>query len=135
MVSLTRNRLYGLGRYPVSKFMDGMRFTLFLLSLVATTAVASAQTDYPMLRSGDNAYKHEIYEFAETEYRKALEEKQTATTLDKLSNTLYVQRRFEEAAKSYTESIRKTQDPALQADGYFNLGNSHVQQQNWKESI
>src|SRR6476620_5277044 len=85
---------------------------------------ANCQADYPLLRTGDLLFKGGNYTEAETQYRKALEEKQKPTSNYNLGNSVYEQNRMDEAAESYKKAIAGTTDPKLKSDAWFNLGNT-----------
>jgi len=99
------------------------------------TLSSYGQADYPLLRSGDLLFKGGAYTEAETQYRKALEEKQKPTSNYNLGNSIYEQNRMTEAAESYKKAIAGTSDPQLKSNAWFNLGNTYFQQQNFAESI
>ncbi len=105
--------------------------------LIAMTAGLnlSAQKDYLLLRSGDELYQQGKYTDAETMYRKAMEEKQRASSAYNLGNSVYEQNRMQEAAEAYKKAIAGTADPALKSNAYYNLGNTLFQQKNFEESI
>ncbi|HZV44424.1 MAG TPA: tetratricopeptide repeat protein, partial [Saprospiraceae bacterium] len=83
------------------------------------TLSSYGQADYPLLRSGDLLFKGGAYTEAETQYRKALEEKQKPTSNYNLGNSIYEQNRMTEAAESYKKAIAGTSDPKLKSNAWF----------------
>jgi len=73
---------------------------------------------------------------AETEYRKALNEKPTDLKWNyNLADAMYKQQRFEESAGKFEELGEISEFPEEKARAYHNLGNSQLMQQKLDESI
>jgi hypothetical protein len=67
--------------------------TIFVAALICLIQAlpSYSQADHPLLRSGDLLFKGGAYTEAETQYRKALEEKQKSTSNYNLGNSIYEQ--------------------------------------------
>ena len=72
----------------------GLLCLLFVISL-------PAQKDHKLLRKGDKDYNAQEYDRAEENYRKALEKKNTSQGNYNLGNSIYKQKRYEEAVSRY----------------------------------
>jgi len=114
---------------------DAIRFIGTSVFIFFQILFGYCQADYPLLRTGDLLFQAGNYTEAETQYRKALEEKQRPTSAYNLGNTIYEQNRMQEAAESYKKAIAVTTDPQLKSNAWFNLGNTYYQQENYGESI
>ena len=67
-----------------------------------------AQSSHTLLRSGDLSYDNDDYQAAEEEYRKSLEEKNSTKGAYNLANSIYQQKRFDEAIRHYTTCLLYT---------------------------
>ena len=52
-----------------------------------------------------------------------------------LGDALYKQQRFDEAVQNYQNALTKTNAPKIQAQLHHNIGNAHLEQKNYQESI
>lgn len=106
-----------------------MKYCYLILSLFFTVNVGG-QTPHNHLRKGDKNYNKKEYQQAEERYRKAIEkDKNSLNGVYNLGNTMYNQRRFDEAIKHYEDATGLTADPALKSGIYHNLGNAYIAQQ------
>jgi len=94
-----------------------------------------AQSSHKLLRSGDNAYEDDNFQAAEERYRKALEEKNTTKGAYNLGNSIYQQKRFDEAIRHYSNAAETAKDNTTKSKAYHNLGNSLYAKQDFEESI
>lgn len=95
----------------------------------------SAQSAHKSLRNGDMLYGFGKYQEAETEYRRADNEKATVKSAYNLGNALIQQERYEEAAKKYNDAAAKANTNAERANIYYNQGNALFNKQQYQESI
>ncbi len=124
-----------------------MRFTLLLTFIVSFSVAALAQNERKFVRKGNNLYFEAIDDStgtrdtsllsqAETEYRKALNKKPGNEKWEfNLANSLYQQKRLEEAERKFSDLQEKMETPDEIARTLHNLGNSQLMQQKIDESI
>ena len=104
---------------------------LIIITLLLGCATAFAQNDLPRkeVRQGNNLYKNENMEAAETAYRKALDKDSTYYKAQyNLGNTLYKKKDYTEAAKHFEKAAQNPNLKAKEASKiHHNLGNSYLQ--------
>jgi len=112
------------------------RFFTMLILLAGVSAFAEAQSVRSHISDGNSLYKDQKYADAEAEYRKSLEkDNQVMQGYFDLGDALYKQQRYDEAVQNYQSALTKTKEPKVQAQLHHNIGNSHLEQKNYQESI
>ncbi|MDX1476518.1 MAG: tetratricopeptide repeat protein [Saprospiraceae bacterium] len=111
------------------------RSLIGLSILIASTAMADAQSAHRHKRTGDLMYDQQEYAEAEEAYRKANAAKATPEGIYNLGNAIYQQQRYEEAVRQYEAAIAQASDDELKARSFYNLGNTHLQAQQLEEGI
>lgn len=97
------------------------------LLLCGTAAMAQYDKE---VRAGNDLYKEGKYDEAEVSYRKALDaETEDDKTIGafNLGDALYKQGRTDEALAQYQMALNGSDDKALQASAWHNLGNTYLQ--------
>lgn len=94
-----------------------------------------AQTAHQNLREGNELYKNEKYQEAESHYRKADALEPSVKSRYNLGNSLMNQQREEEAISKYEEALSQAQNSQQKADILHNLGNAYYTQQQYDKSI
>ena len=123
-----------------------MKQIIILSLLILSTVSIFAQNERKFVRNGNKLFMEAVqdtsqidtvkFSNAETEYRKALNEKPTDTQWNfNLADAMYKQQRFEESAGKFEELGEKLEIPEEKARAYHNLGNSQLMQQKLDESI
>lgn len=95
----------------------------------------NAQSAHKYLRKGDGSYKNQQYTTAEENYRKALEKEANVQGNYNLGNTIYQQKRYEEAIQRYEEAAENAKEPAAKALAYHNLGNAYFNMADYEKSV
>jgi tetratricopeptide (TPR) repeat protein len=119
--------------------------SVLAVNLYAQDSVTIGKTEYrkgnqqdyrKLVREGNRQYNAGKEVDAETSYRGALavDEKSDIATFN-LGNSLYRQKKHEEAGKEFEKAVSASTDKMERARAYHNLGNSYLQQQKLKESI
>jgi len=120
---------------------------IYIISLLIILSITVfGQNERKFIRNGNKLFMEAVqdtskvdtikYSNAETEYRKALNEKPTDQQWDfNLADAMYKQQRFEESAGKFEELGEKMELPEEKARAYHNLGNSQLMQQKLDESI
>lgn len=109
-----------------------LKYILFTLGFVYSMFgfTTNAQEERRFVRRGVEKMEQEKYDEAETEFRKALEEKPTSFEAGyNLASSLFKQEKFEEAYKQLKGSEPFTDDSKKMASLYHNIGNSLLHQQ------
>jgi Ca-activated chloride channel homolog len=122
-----------------SKYKRGGRLLincLLISTLLVLTLAVNAQADKKQIREGNREYKKERYPESEILYRKAAgTSNHSPDAVFNTGDALYKQKKYEEAAKQFTESTNLNEVPAKKSDGFYNLGNSLLMAKKFEESI
>lgn len=94
-----------------------------------------AQTAHQWLRKGDQEYLEQRYADSESNYRKALERKNSPQGQYNLGNSIYQQKRYQEALTRYENAAKKATTSTDKAAAYHNLGNTLFQLNELDKSI
>ncbi len=112
-----------------------MRKYLYILP-VLLSLTASAQKANNMIRRGNSAYKDKKYKDAEIDYKGSLEkDPQSFAGNYNLGNAYYKQKNFEEAGKQFLQSSGISKNPEELSKSYYNLGNTLMNTEKYKESL
>ncbi len=107
----------------------------FILCCVNGLAVM-AQSESKLLREGNKAYREGDFNTAEINYRRVLEENpHNITALYNLSNALYRQNNYQEAARIINSLKDLDVDKQTRAKMFHNLGNSFFRNEQYAESV
>jgi Ca-activated chloride channel homolog len=123
-----------------------MKQITIIALLITLSVTVFGQNERKFVRNGNKLFMEAVkdtsqidtvrYSNAETEYRKALNEKPTDLKWNyNLADAMYKQQRFEESAGKFEELGEKLELPEEKARAYHNLGNSQLMQQKLDESI
>lgn len=97
---------------------------------------ANAQSARSLNNKGVDLYKDKKFADSETNFKKGLnEEPNNFETNFNLGDAYYKQQRYDEAIKSFQNSLDKTEDSELKAKSYHNIGNSLLESKKIKESV
>jgi len=115
--------------------MKEIKFLLLLMLLVGWSGQLAAQSAHNYLRKADKSYKGSDYKTAEEQYRKSLEKNSSVNGHYNLGNSIYQQKRFDEAVKQYEQAVDGTDNPEVKSNAYHNLGNAHFSNQAFDKSV
>lgn len=113
--------------------MQQTGLVLFLLAM--SLMQLSAQTSHSLMRDGDKAYQGKDYATAEEAYRKSLTLERKPNAVYNLGNSLFQQKRYEEAIEKYQQAVDISDDPALRADAFHNMGNTYFELEDYRNSV
>lgn len=106
-----------------------------LLFLLTTTA-AFAQKERSITRNANDLMAQKKYPEAEATYRKALDiNSKFPQAIYGLGNSLYQQKRYDEAIKQYTVAITLLTDTLQKAAAWHNIGNAYLSQNKIDDAI
>ncbi len=111
----------------ISKIAIKISGIIFLGLLLNITL--SGQSAHKNLRYGDENYYRKEYLKAEESYRKALQQDEKSVSGNhNLGNALYLQQRYDEAAKYFENAALQAGNSKDKAMSYHNLGNAYLSQ-------
>ncbi|MCC6551011.1 MAG: tetratricopeptide repeat protein [Ignavibacteriaceae bacterium] len=112
-----------------------MKF-LFIIALIAAINLSKAQSIRSLNNDGVEEFEKKNFSEAEIKFRKGLEKEPDNKTLKlNLGGSYYKQSMYDDAMKSYNETINALTDKKEKSKAYYNLGNSLLKQEKYKESI
>lgn len=99
--------------------------------------VAQAQSPVDRtIEKGNEYYRQSAYELAERQYRKALEDSpHNATALYNLANSLYQQKKYDEAEGLFNQVTQSAQNSNIKAAAYYNTGVLYSKERDLPASI
>lgn len=113
-----------------------MKKVTILLFFLSCTFSIFAQNERKHVRDGNKKFESENFTESEISYRKAAEtQPDYYEARFNLGDALYKQKKFEEAAKTFTEIADQAPNSESKARSYHNLGNSLLQMNKLEESI
>ncbi len=114
-----------------------MKHIIIIFCILNLTAFnLSAQSEKKMVREGNSQFEDGNFSEAEIEYRKALDKKPGyfKGTFN-LGDAMYEQENYEESGKLFAEVAEGVHSDEHKASAWYNLGNSLMKEQKYKESI
>jgi len=113
-----------------------IKLLLIVALQVVCGSLLQAQKENEHIRKGNELYKNKKYQDAEVEYRKALGKNKSSDKAEyNLSNSLYRQKRYKEAAGILDTLSKKSKDSKELSRMYHNLGNSLLEDKAYEQSI
>ena len=109
-------------------------FTTLLVFLLGVQMMI-AQNAADLRRSGDRAFEQQDFNKAEKDYRAAESEDPSFKSTFNLGNSLYEQKKIEEAEERFNSAITKAKTDEEKSRAYYNLANTSAQKQDWKAAI
>jgi Ca-activated chloride channel homolog len=116
--------------------MKAIRLLFLILSIMMSFTLVKAQQTKSHFRKGNELYKEGKYNEAEIEYRKGLSRQPGSWTGNyNLANSLYKQKRFEEASAILDSLAPNATADAQKATVYHNLGNAYLENKDYQKSV
>lgn len=115
-----------------------MKFNFKILSLLIFLSIgySNAQSVRSLNNDGVDLYKEKKFTDSEIHFKKGLNEAPNNFEANfNLGDSYYKQERYDEAIKTFQNSLDKSDDPALKAKVYHNIGNALLKSKKIKESI
>lgn len=111
-------------------------FAFAALSILLTGKFVHGQNVRSLNNSGVDSYKKQQFVDAEINFKKGLEKSQESYELNyNLGDAYYKQQRYDEAIKSFQNSLTHTEDGIMKSKAFHNIGNSLLKSQKIKESV
>lgn len=112
-----------------------MRYFILFIALLSCYS-AFCQKANKLINEGNKAYRLQEYDKAGNAYNKVLQADPGNTTAAfNLGNTLFKNKKYEDAEKVFDETVKKTDDRKLQSQLLYNKGVALTQQKKLEESI
>src|SRR3989339_1993562 len=118
-----------------------MNLNIRIIGFAAVCILISAQFVHgqgvrSLNNSGVDSYKKQQFVDAEVNFKKGLEKSKESFELNyNLGDAYYKQQRYDEAIKSFQNSLVHAQDGVMKSKAYHNIGNSLLKSQKLKESV
>jgi len=113
-----------------------MKQLIIIIYIVLQGTVVFAQKEKKYIHNGNKLYQQQKYAEAEASYRQSVEKtKESVAGNFNLGDALYKQKKFENAAQKFTEIATTSENKAVKAQAYHNLGNSLLESKKLEESI
>lgn len=113
-----------------------MRITVVIVTLIVIAAPVNAQRVNPHVAAGNRLYKENKFDKALPEYLKAMEASGSDPVINyNLGNSYFRNSKFDEAARTFDNTIAKGNSSAMKQKGYYNKGVSLSKQSKLEESI
>lgn len=95
-----------------------------------------AQREKKDIYTGNQLYQQQKYPEAEQYYRQSVDKSQTSVEGNfNLGDAFYKQKKYDDAAKKFTDIASSSNDKMVKAQAYHNLGNTLLESKKLEESI
>lgn len=111
---------------------------IIIITLLISTPILLAQPKVRKdIRKGNEAYKQQLYNTAEANYKSALEANPKSTEANfNLGNVFYKEEKWDDALKAYQQYLSlETIDKTKMGDAWYNVGNTLLQKNELKQSM
>jgi len=108
-------------------------FILLSLFIAASVDLNAGMLDFMDIKEAKEAYKSQNYEKSGQVYEKYAEESQKGEGYFNAGNSLYKQKKYEEAVNLYERAT--FDDKSLRAKNFSNMGNAHAKGQNLQKAV
>ncbi len=123
-------------RSTIHDLRSTMLFTALLLASLLLSETHAQGAGRRQVLEGNRHYAEGKYDEANDSYRDAqIDNPESPIIHFNLGDVEHQKRSYEEALKTYHAAIQKSNDPKLQAQAYYNIGNTLFRLNKWPESI
>ena len=113
-----------------------MRYIVYILTLCClATTIGLGQSGRSLVNNGNKRFQEEEYDEALSNYKEALGKRVPEDVVRYNLGNVYYRKDNYDLAEQQMEAAIESDDPELQARGYFNRGNARFQQQQFDKSI
>ncbi|MBQ8958205.1 MAG: tetratricopeptide repeat protein [Bacteroidales bacterium] len=109
---------------------------LIIIAFLASSLLASAQSDEKAIRRGNRSYRSENYEQAIANYRKALEIRpNNAKAQFNLADVYFAKQAYDTAYTEFQKVLEMSPDAKLKSNAAFNMGNCLLAQDKFYDAF
>lgn len=113
-----------------------MRSYLLIFLLTVSIVSLAQDSEYSLLKKGNDLYKDSSYSKAAVEYKKAAEVNNNSfEAAFNLGNAMYRQDSLDTALEQFQLASNLARDKEQEAEAYHNLGNTYLKKQDYQKSI
>jgi tetratricopeptide (TPR) repeat protein len=113
-----------------------MKQFIIVIYLLLQGSVLFAQKEKKYIHKGNQLYQEKKYAEAEASYRQSVDKSKASVEGNfNLGDALYKQKKFDNAVQKFTDIASSSNDKAVKAKAYHNLGNSLLESKKLEESI
>lgn len=121
--------------WPQHKKIQMKQVIIFIL-VALQSIIVFAQKEKKDIYTGNQLYQQQKYAEAEQYYRQSIEKSQTSVKGNfNLGDAFYKQKKYDDAAKKFTDIAASSDNKMVKAQAYHNLGNTLFQSKKLEESI
>lgn len=111
-----------------------MKRIILTIGLIITAATLYAQQN--MVRKGNQLYDQKKYKEAAGVYQDAVKKNPNYLPgIFNLGNALYQEKNYEASRKTFDALAKKANDPKIKSSSDYNVGNTYMSEQKWKEAV
>ena len=113
-----------------------MKQFIIIISILLQGTLLFAQKEKKYIHKGNQLYQEKKYAEAEASYRESVDKSKASVEGNfNLGDALYKQKKFDNAAQKFTDIASSSENKAVKAKAYHNLGNSLLESKKLEESI
>nr|WP_294869642.1 tetratricopeptide repeat protein [uncultured Pedobacter sp.] len=113
-----------------------MKQFIIIISILLQGTLLFAQKEKKYIHKGNQLYQEKKYAEAEASYRESVDKSKASVEGNfNLGDALYKQKKFDNAAQKFTDIASSSENRAVKAKAYHNLGNSLLESKKLEESI
>ncbi|WP_214228256.1 tetratricopeptide repeat protein [Pedobacter sp. B4-66] len=113
-----------------------MKQFIIVIYILLQGSLLFAQKEKKYIHKGNQLYQEKKYVEAEASYRQSVDKSKASVEGNfNLGDALYKQKKFDNAVQKFTDIASSSNDKAVKAKAYHNLGNSLLESKKLEESI
>ncbi|WP_448104567.1 tetratricopeptide repeat protein [Pedobacter panaciterrae] len=113
-----------------------MKQFIIIIFILLQGTLLFAQKEKKYIHKGNQLYQEKKYAEAEASYRESVDKSKASVEGNfNLGDALYKQKKFDNAAQKFTDIASSSENKAVKAKAYHNLGNSLLESKKLEESI
>ncbi|NRF40456.1 tetratricopeptide repeat protein [Pedobacter foliorum] len=113
-----------------------MKQFIIVIYILLQGSLLFAQKEKKYIHKGNQLYQEKKYAEAEASYRQSVDKSKASVEGNfNLGDALYKQKKFDNAVQKFTDIASSSNDKAVKAKAYHNLGNSLLESKKLEESI
>lgn len=110
-------------------------YWIVILALFFLKTTAFSQSAHKLLRKADGFYQNGNFKMAEENYRKSLEKQPAEKSTFNLGNSIFQQKRYDDAIMQYSDLASKSKNNTLKSNSLYNKGNAHFLKKEYEQAV